>query len=375
MRRLIVSLALLATPAIVTAQGSVGVQGFGYPAGGLSAHAAASGGAFAEFDYASTRNPSALLGWGRGGMYFSYAPEFRALRAGGQTEKSTTARFPGAVAAFQMGSRAVGALSWSTLLDRTWETIVRDQQVLGVDTVAYTERVQSTGAINDLRLGVTYSVTTNVAVGLGLHGYTGENRLTLRRQFDDSLAYGTLARQLTLGYLGNAVSLGATWRVRPNLAVAASARAGGALDLRVADTLIASGKVPSRYGLAVRYDGLPGASVAFAMERVEWSSMRDLSTSSLGVHDTWEYALGAEVAGPRMRGTPSLVSLGYRQRDLPFSVVGGAPRERIFSSGWGIPLAGPRAVLDLALQRATRGPVSSVKETAWILSVGATIRP
>lgn len=376
MRRIVVSLGLLAAPAAAAlGQGSIGVQGFGYPAGGLSAHAAASGGAFSEFDYSSTRNPSSLLGWGRGGMYFQYAPEFRAIRSGGATEKTTTARFPGAIAAFALGSRAVGAISWSTLLDRTWETSVRDVQVLGADTVGYEEHVQSVGAINDLRFGITYSVAPNVVVGVGLHGYTGENRLRLLRLFDDSLTFGTLARSLTLGYLGRALSLGATWRLRGDLAIAASARAGGTLEMRVADTLVASANVPNRLGLAVRYDGLPGTSVALSAERTEWSRMAGLTTSSLGVHDTWEYGVGAEIGGPRMRGTPSLVSLGYRQRDLPFSVTGGASRERFFTGGWALPLAGPRAVLDFALQRATRGPVASVKETAWILSVGATIRP
>lgn len=375
MRRIVLSLGLLAAPAVALAQGSVGTQGFGYPAGGVSAHSSASGGAFTEFDYSSTRNPAALLGWGRGGMYFSYAPEFRAVRVGGATEKTTTARFPGAVAAFQVGSRAVGALSWSTLLDRSWETSVRDQQILGPDTVTYSESVRSTGAINDLRFGVTYSVAENVTVGAAVHGLTGENRLQLVRVFDDSLKFGTLARRLTLGYLGRAVSVGAIWRLRPDLAIAASARAGGTLDMRQGDTLLASAKVPNRVGVALRYDGFAGTSVAFSAERTEWSRMAGLTTSALGIHDSWDLAAGAEVAGPRVRGTPSLVSLGFRQRDLPFSVTGGAVRERFLTTGWGVPIAGARAVLDFALQRATRGPVASVEETAWILNVGATIRP
>lgn len=359
------------------AQGSVSTQGFGYPAGGLSTRAASAGGAFAEFDFATTRNPSSLLGWGRGGVYLQYDPEFRSVRAPGGSEDAVIARFPLTMAAVQVGSRGIAAVSYSTLLDRTWATRVRGGQILGPDSVGYLERVESTGAINDLRLALAYSVTDAFSVGAGVHGMTGGNRLLLVRTFDDSLTYGTLIRGLTLSYLGNAVSLGATWRPSRFLAVAASARLGGNLDLRIGDTVAATANVPSRMGLSVRYDGLPGASVAFTAERTNWSDMQDLSVpgSPIVTHDAWEYGAGAELSGPRLRGVPALISLGYRQRDLPFSVGPAEVPERLISAGIGIPIAGPRAIVDIGMQRASRGTINGVRESAMILSFGLTIRP
>ncbi|MGH8518433.1 MAG: hypothetical protein ACREUE_13360, partial [Panacagrimonas sp.] len=181
---------VLVLPGTGLAQGTISTQGFGYPTGGLSTRAAAGGGAFGEFDFSSPRNPSSTLGWGRGGLYFQYEPEFRRVSAGSSTDNTMTARFPIWMAGMQLGSRAMGTVTSSTLLDRTWATRIRGGQILGPDSVGYEERVESSGAINDIRLGVAYSVRSRFSVGIGLHGYTGENRMNLTRQFDDSLRYG-----------------------------------------------------------------------------------------------------------------------------------------------------------------------------------------
>lgn len=375
MYRLTLAAGLLAMPAILAAQGSISTQGFGYPTGGLSTRAAAAGGGFGEFDFTSPRNPSSSLGWGRGGLYFQYEPEFRRVTAGPSSDNTMTARFPIWMAGMQLGSRAMGTVTSSTLLDRTWATRVRGGQILGPDSVGYEERVESSGAINDIRLGVAYSVRSAFSVGIGLHGYTGENRMNLRRQFDDSLRYGTLVRELTIGYLGTAFSAGATWRPHRHVAVAASMRAGGSLDVRIADTLIASGSLPNRFGAGLRYDGLPGTSIGISVERTQWSSLGALSQTSLTANDTWEMGAGLELAGPRFRAVPSTLYLGYRRRDLPFSVGGEVVPERFLSGGAGIPLAGPRVMLDIALQRASRGPVAGVSERALIMSLGFTVRP
>lgn len=375
MRRVIIGLAMAATPALSAAQGTISTQGFGYPTGGLSTRAAAAGGAFGEFDFSSPRNPSSTLGWGRGGLYFQYEPEIRRVSGGQGTDNTMTARFPVWMAAVQFGGRAMGTLSSSTVLDRTWRTRVRGGQILGPDSVGYTESVESAGAINDVRLGVAYSVRPSFSLGVGLHAFTGENRMNLTRTFDDSLRFGTLLRNLTIGYLGRAFSAGATWRVNRSLALAASARTGGTLDLRIADTLIASGSMPNRLGAAVRFDGFPGASLAVSVERTEWSALGELAQTSLTANDTWETGVGLEMTGPRLGASPALLYLGYRSRDLPFSVAGEVVPEKLYSAGAGLPLSGPRVVLDIAVQRATRGPVAGISESAWIVSLGFSVRP
>jgi long-subunit fatty acid transport protein len=252
---------------------------------------------------------------------------------------------------------------------------VRGGQILGPDSVGYTENVESNGAINDIRLGVSYSVRQNFSIGFGLHGYTGENRMSLRRQYDDSLAYGTLTRELTINYLGNAFSAGATWRLHPQIAIAASLRTGGGLDVSVGDTIIAEGRAPNRFGAGIRFDGLPGASVALSIERTQWSSLDEMLQTSLTARDAWEIGGGIELSGPKLRNVPVLFYLGYRQRDLPFSLDNAEVTERFISAGTGIPVMGPRVLLDMAVQRASRGELQGVSENAWIFSMGFTVRP
>lgn len=374
-RRLTIMLSFLLLPGMAGAQGTISTQGFGYPTGGLSTRAAASGGGFGEFDFSSPRNPSASLGWGRGGLYFQYEPEMRSVVGPQGSDQTMTSRFPVWMAAVQAGSRAMVTLSSSTVLDRTWRTSVRGGQILGPDSVGYSETVESSGAINDIRLSGAYSVNDAVSVGFGVHAFTGENRMTLIRQFDDSLRFGQLFRQLTIAYLGNAFSAGATWRLNPSIAVAMSARTGGSLDVSIADTLLASGRMPTRIGAAIRYDGLPGASVAVSVERTEWSTLGELAQSSLVANDALEVGAGIEMSGPTLRGTPSLVYLGYRTRDLPFTVADEVVTERLYSVGAGIPIAGPRVILDMATWRSSRGSVAGISETAWTFSLGFTVRP
>ena len=115
-RFFVTTLALLGIPALTMAQGTISTQGFGYPTGGLSTRAAAAGGGFAEFDFTSPRNPSSTLGWGRGGLYFQYEPEFRTVTAGPSTDNTMTARFPIWMAGLQLGSKAMGTLTYSRLV-------------------------------------------------------------------------------------------------------------------------------------------------------------------------------------------------------------------------------------------------------------------
>jgi hypothetical protein len=372
-RLLSLGAALLASRA--GAQGVLSSQGFGYPAGGVSSRAAGAGAGFAEFDPTSTRNPSAISAWGRGGIFFQYEPEFRRLRGPGGNDNTLTARFPLAMLAITAGSSGVIALSHSTLLDRTWETQVRGGQRLGDDSVEFLETTRSSGAINDFRLGFSWTFGTKLSIGGGAHALTGQNRLALTRVFDDSLAFGTLERALTLGYSGTALSAGATWRPINALAFSASGRWGGELTLRIEDSTSAKATVPGRYGFGVRFDGIPGASIGVSAEHVTWSDMAGIGSSDLTTFDTWEYGAGAELLGPRMRGAVSLFRLGYRMRDLPFAADGAEVSEKAYTVGAGLPLAGARAVFDLAVQRVSRSAVTSVEENAWIVSLGLTVRP
>lgn len=376
MKRLLLVLSLLVLSLHDgVAQGTLSVQGFGYPTGELSASAQSTGGGFSQFDYASTRNPATLLGWGSPGMYVQYDPEFRTVSSDGKTDHTTTVRFPMMMAVMRFGPRVMAGVSASTFLDRTYGTTVRATQIIGADSIGYDESVVSAGAINDLRLAASISLSDAVWIGVGVHGLTGENRLSLARTYDDTLTFGTLLRRLTLSYLGNALSLGVTWRPSPSLAVGASTRFGGKLDMRIGDSIATHGYVPDEYGAAIRYDGLPGASVGLSLDHTSWTRMDELSSATLYTRDTWDLGVGVELAGPRMNTVPMLLHLGFRNRDLPFSITPTAVKENTISAGVSLPIGGPRTVFDFGLRRAQRSGQAGVSEHAWIISAGLTVRP
>ncbi|MCC6319206.1 MAG: hypothetical protein IT361_16150 [Gemmatimonadaceae bacterium] len=382
MIRLLASLAVAAVAGAamtdpVAAQGTLGGQGFGYPLGGLSTRSLATGGASGEFDDHAARNPAAIILGSRRGVFFQYDPEFRELEQGAQRDRTVTPRFAAIGILFPVKSRFALGITSHSLLDRTWATVIRSGQRLGPDSVLFTESNRSSGGLNETRLSLAFApFNGRVAMGAGLHLITGENRLTLRRQFDDSLRYGTLLRNLTLAYSGVAASAGVVVAPVTWFSAAASVRQGGDLRLRVADTLRSSASVPNRLGVAVRFDAIPGVSLMGSADRTEWSGINGLGSEQADGNDVWEYAVGADFASQRSRRALGWTySVGYRVRDLPFAVSGAIVRERIVSGGTSTPIAGGRATMDLALQRATREAAGSLSERAWMLSVGLTIRP
>lgn len=375
-RLMAVVAALGASVVPASAQGTLSTQGFGYPLGGLSARAAATGGALGEFDYLSARNPAALNGWGRSGLYFQYDPEMRRINAGDVTDRTTTARFGSIAAGFLVGSRWVVGLSNHAFLDRSWATKVRSGQRLGDDSVSFSETFNSRGGIGENRVAVSYQLNPRVILGAGLHLFTGENRINLRRQFDDSVRYGSLNRDITLSYTGTGGSAGVVVNPIRGVSLAGSYRYGGTMRLRVVDTLRTEAKVPSRLGVALRLDVITGLTLLGSADRNEWSKLNGLGSTTANGIDAWEYSGGAQFTGQRTRNTPWTYSVGYRQRDLPFTAAGAVVSEKIFAGGISAPIAGPRAMLDLAVQRAARDAASgTTTERAWLLSVGLSVRP
>ncbi len=375
-RLMAVVAALGASVRAAGAQGTLSTQGFGYPLGGLSARAAATGGALGEFDNLSARNPAALNGWGRSGLYFQYDPEMRRINAGDVSDRTTTARFGSIAAGFLVGSRWVVGLSNHAFLDRSWATKVRSGQRLGDDSVSFSETFNSRGGIGENRVGVSYQMHPRVILGAGLHLFTGENRINLRRQFDDSVRYGSLNRDITLSYTGTGGSAGVIVNPIRGVSLAGSYRYGGTMRLRVVDTLRTEAKVPTRLGVAVRLDVITGLTLLGSADRNEWSKLNGLGSTTANGIDAWEYSGGAQFTGQRTRNTPWTYSVGYRQRDLPFAAAGAVVSEKIFAGGISAPIAGPRAMLDLAVQRAARDAASgTTTERAWLLSVGLSVRP
>ncbi len=371
-----------ASPAATRAQGTLSVQGFGYPTGQLSTRALGTGGALAEYDPVSPVNPASLLEFGRTFAAFQYDPEFRRVSTAGAAQRNTIARFPVVTAGGPfLRRRGVFALSASTLLDRTFSTQVETSTQFPDGPVPATERVESSGSIADVRLGVAYLVNRVLRVGVSGHVLTGENRLVSERRFADTTRFLNRSDSSTIDYSGTAVTLGAELVPVRGVRFAGPYRRGGSMRADRGDTTLTRAKAPDRVGVALRVDRVPGASIAVGYARNGWTRMRNLGTAALEVTDATELSAGVEAVGPRLGETPMLLRVGARRRGLPFGVGGATVRETSFGGGLGLPLGGGRALADVALQRATRSPdggsaeVRGARERAWLLSVGFTVRP
>ncbi len=378
--------AMIATAAVLggaraaMAQGSLAGQGFGYPPGQLSTRALGTGGGLAEFDPVSPINPASLTSYGRTAFAFQYDPEFRTTQVGTATAHNTIARFPVVSLGVPFHQRYTLGISASTLLDRSFTTQYPTTTVIGGQSVLANETVESRGSIADLRLGVGAFVTRWLRVGAAVHRFTGENRLVSGRRFVDTTQFGSVSDSSTLSFTGSAISIGAEVVPIRGFSIAGSARRGGSLRTERGDTAVRSANAPNRYGVGLRVDRITGATFAASYARTDWSSMRGLG-SSLDTRNADELMGGVEAVGPSVGSAPLILRLGARRRTLPFAIDSAQIRETAFTGGLGLPLAGGRALADLALQRASRTPeggtaaVQGAREHAWTLSLGFTIRP
>lgn len=358
------------------AQGSLSTLGFGYPVGGLSIRAGGTAGAFGEFDAITPHNPAALGGLPRMVVSVQAEPEYRTLRLAGASERTTSQRIPLIAIGFPMRRGFAAGFSAGSFLDRSYTLRTTGSAVIEGATLVTNDVLDVRGAIGDLRAAVGWQVNDRVRVGLGGHLFTGENLVARERTFNDTLSFGSVLDSSRVEYFGTAFSVGGEARVLKNVVGTLSYRLGNGLDARVRDTVRTSANVPDRAAVSLRYDGIRGSVFAVSLEQVSWSKMKGLGSTLTTASDATNWSAGGEVAGPKMRGLPTLVRAGFARSTLPFSVTTQSVKESRWSTGFGLPIAGEGATLDLSLQRATRAlSGTGAKESSWLIGVGLQVRP
>ena len=370
---LVVSLVSSLAAGTAAAQGSVSVQGFGYPPGQLGTRSGSMGGGNGEQDPESALNPAAL-GLARATMiFFQYAPEFRTVDGAAGSARTTTLRFPLVGGYARLGERARIGLHLSTLLDRTFAVSVPDTTLLGSgETAVDTDRFRNEGGITDVRFAGSWKLGRRLDLGVGIHALTGQNRIAVSRDLGDSVELAISER--VLSYSGGALSAGMAMQLSSNLNVAGSVQRGGELRTRAGDTLVSTARAPDRLGGGVQFTGITGTTLAARAQYTTWSNMRGLGSSALTTFDTWEVGGGADVAGPRIGSRPIMLRAGARWRELPFGV--GATKATEFEVGGGLGFQFPfeRASADVGIRRASRS-AGDARESAWTLSLGVSVRP
>ena len=230
------------------------------------------------------------------------------------------------------------------------------------------------GAMSDVRLATAWTPTNWLRVGVGAHGITGHNLVTITQSFDDSLQFSAFTASRVLGFGGTALS-GGVEIVTKQFVLAGSGRYGGPLSLHAEDTVLASGRVPNRFGASVAYVGIANSTIAVRTSHDNWSSLGTLGTSQLHPVDAWDSSIGADMAGPRLGDHLMFLRGGFRVRTLPFQAAGQNVSEKSITGGLGTAFAANRVVADLAVIHASRSANLSASEHAWTFSVGIAVRP
>jgi hypothetical protein len=367
--------ALFGAAGSAAAQGTLSVQGLGYPPGQFGARTMGTGGALGEFDPTSAVNPAAMLEFGSAALSMQIAPEFRRITDNGKTASSSTQRFPLFVGALPLGNRLIFGISSSTLLDRSWQTTTPQSQIISGDTVLFNSTTKSDGSINDLAFIAAYQPREWLKVGIGLHAVDGRDVVTTRRTFADTVRYGNTVEPYTSTYVGNAISAGIELADPSVGGIAVSYRRGGPFEQTTGDTLIAKANVPDRFGLGLVYTGFTGSAIAFRTAYENWSRFGAMDSASGTAIDSWDTSVGVEFNGPRLGEVPVLLRAGTRWRSLPFPADGHQVHETSESAGVGITLAQGHASFDLAMVHAARNAGIGIGETAWTMNAGLTIRP
>jgi hypothetical protein len=368
--------ALLLTVSVssLQAQGTLSTQGFGYPPGGLSTRSLGIGGATAEFDLLSSRNPASAAEIGSSVLSVQAAPEYRTVLFNDVSERSTIQRTPLVAAGLRL--KRVGLLlSASTLLDRSFTTESPGTAVIGGVPTPTTDRFESRGAITELRLSAGWNYKA-FALGVAAVAVTGEHSLVRTRAFPDTLLFGGVLDSTRIGFEGLGVALGATWRATNNFLIGASYRSSGPLNVLRRDSTLRSANLPSRLGLGVLYQGFAGSVLSASLEQVGWSAMNGLGTDASRAQDALNWSVGGEFEGGALRRTSVLWRVGYAQRELPFLLRDLPVSENAIHAGVGIPISSEAASLDFSVQRSFRRVQGDqARENAWGISAALTIRP
>jgi len=362
------------------AQGNLSTQGSGYAPGQLSTRAIGTGGAIAELDPLSPLNPASIALHQARIVEFQIEPEFRTVNSPTGSEHTTTARYPNVFVAFPMGKGWVIGAGASTLLDRTSTTEFSTTQILaGPDTVPMHTTYRIDGAMADIRLAGAYNVKPWMRVGLGLHGITGHNLVSITQAFDDTLTFASFNQSLVLDFTGLAGSAGVQLTSK-SWGLGFSGRLGGNMHASVEDTVLSRAKVPSRFGVTLAYTGIANSAFAIRTSYDGWSSLNGLSTTDTHAVNAWDSGVGADIAGPRMGSRIIFVRLGARTRALPYEArgldgIGHKVTENSGSGGLGTTFANGRVITDFAATYANRSAGLPASEHAWTLSFGLSLRP
>jgi hypothetical protein len=325
----------------------------------------------------------------RRGVSASFQPWTGTTEFQGESDNIAATRFP-LISIMYPTRLGVFTLGYSGVLDQSYALIAQGEEVLGTDTIATRDLIQTVGGIGQLRLGFSRYVSRRLALGASVGLYTGNIDRGLSRSYPDStLGLREFETHTRWDYSGPQASFGARWDPMADLRVGASVTWSGALKAKPQEGSSTEYEYDMPLRFAVGASGRVGNSLiaAVAGSWTSWTSDDYRTPGNVGgtpAEQQMEIGGGLEWEQLRRGNRVFPLRVGARTSKLPFHLVGEeAPSEWAVSGGIGLRLVeddfGPLAVADIGVERGTREGLTSttapdgLKETFWRFTVSLSL--
>jgi hypothetical protein len=375
--------AVLTFPAAGGAQSLFSTRGLGVPVAPLDARSRALGGvSLGLLGWSGALgNPAEAAGIPRRGIVAAVQPSRRSVTFEGQEDRLGGTRFPLVQAVLPFGERLAVSVGYGGFLDQSWSVVSEDTVIVGGEPLRALDLIDSDGGAAQARLDVAYLISPSLAVGLGAGVYTGRLERVVSRSFPDANDIEGLESRTAWNYSGPLIAAGAWWEPVPIARLAASVTWSGELRADAEDELSSDLRVKLPLQVAVGASGRLSSRLLGVVggRWAGWSSAADAFDEPDAAADVWEVGAGIEWTGSRALSRPLPLRLGFHYGALPFRVRGATPREWAVAFGVGSVLAGdergPRAALDLAVERGSRGDAATtgLTESFWRFTISLAL--
>lgn len=381
---LLVAILLAAAPG-AWAQSTFASGGLGMPVNPLDARARALGAVGTGLPgwNLNLTNPADIAGF-----------PFRGVTAGLQTQAGTAelngvrddlggARFPLLRIVYPFRRGLVASIGYGAFIDQSWAAFSNRTVRVGDADVGVRDGLESDGALSRVQVGLGYSVTNTLALGLAGGIYTGRLDRTLTREFISGLPLDLdpVSSRVRWHQRAPFASAGMRWDPSAAFRLAGAVTWAGTLSGE-ADELEGEPLLPNDFEVDLPLQAVVGASALLApglsgVVGARWDGWSSAADSFQGARDVWSFGGGVEWESPLASSRTIPLRVGYHHAQLPFPIGGQNLTERFTAFGLTVPFAdtnvGPRALVDAAIERGSRDGGGSLEESFWRFNMSLSL--
>jgi hypothetical protein len=391
-RALLLSAAVLAVASPAGAQSLFATRGLGVPVPPVDARSRALGGIGVGLFGLNTSlvSPAEVAGVRFRGASAALQPLSGSAQIAEAEDDLSGTRFPLVRLLFPVGSRSVFSVGYGGVLEQSWAVVSEGFELVGNDSVATRDLIQSSGGISQVTAGWAYSVTSNFAVGLFAGLYTGNLDRRITRTFTDSLSgLRPFETRLRWDYSGPHAAVGLRWDPVSIVRLGGSFNYAGQLDVSGQEGLAEDDQTELPFRISGGASALLGPQLLLAMgTEYSWRNAGPVfagAPAGAQRRDTWRFGGGIEYDGMRNDDRIFPIRIGGNYSQLPYFDTGeSAASEWAVSFGTGFRLVTaeteqPLAVLDATLERGGRSGLEStrnpdgVSESFWRLTFSLSL--